>query len=143
MSNQTDIEDKSQQKSQMDKMKQYFKIINSCKTMTFCDNVMKECCYLFRDENFGNKLDSNKYLIAFKNGVYDLKNNIFRAGKPEDFLSKCMNITWDDYKLDDKRVLAVENFLEKVFPDKSLRRFFVDTMSDVFEGGNKKKTVIS
>ena len=142
MSNQTDIEDKSQQKSQMDKMKQYFKIINSCKTTTFCDNVMKECCYLFRDENFGNKLDSNKYLIAFKNGVYDLKNNIFRAGKPEDFLSKCMNITWDDYKLDDKRVLAVENFLEKVFPDKSLRRFFVDTMSDVFEGGNKKKTVI-
>ena len=41
--------------------------------------------------------DSNIYLVCFKNGIYDLKTNIFRSGYPEDFISKCIPINYKVY----------------------------------------------
>uniref|UniRef100_A0A6C0E2P8 SF3 helicase domain-containing protein n=1 Tax=viral metagenome TaxID=1070528 RepID=A0A6C0E2P8_9ZZZZ len=133
--------DKSSQKTYADKMKQMNKLIRDLKTYTFCTNVMNQCGLTFRDEKFEEKLDQNKYLIAFNNGVYDLKSNVFRAGRPEDFLSKSMPIDYVDFDPTDKKVKEVEIFLEKIFPDKSLRNYFIDQSSDIFEGGNKKKTI--
>ena len=137
-----DLGDKSQQKSHIEKFKMFSKIVSSCQATAFKNNVMTEAQFLFRDEKFAAKLNSNKYLIAFKNGVYDLKNNYLRSGKPDDYISKCMNLDYSDFTYEHEKVKDVENFLEKVFPDKSVRNYFIDSMSDVFEGGNKKKIVI-
>ena len=38
-------------------------------------------------------------------------------------------------------VQEVYDFLEKVFPDRSVRDYFLDTSSDVFVGGNPNKLV--
>jgi P4 family phage/plasmid primase-like protien len=84
----------------------------------------------------------NPFLIAFKNGVYDLKLNIFRSGRPEDYLSKFMPIDYINFNKTDKRVLEVYDFLEKVFPDTSVRQYFLDQASDVFVGGNHQKVVV-
>jgi P4 family phage/plasmid primase-like protien len=81
-------------------------------------------------------------LIGFKNGIYDLKINKFRKGKPDDCISKCMPIKYIAYEENDKRLNEVYDFLEKVFPDKSVREYFMDISSDIFEGGNKQKTLI-
>jgi hypothetical protein len=45
---------------------------------------MKECRELFFDEEFTKKVDSNKDLIAFNNGVLDLTTFEFRDGRQED-----------------------------------------------------------
>ena len=102
---------------------------------------MNQCCLTFRDEKFEEKLDQNKYLIAFNNGVYDLKTNVFRAGRPDDFLSKAMPIDYVQFDPHDNKIREVELFFEKIFPDKSLRNYFIDQASDIFEGGNKKKII--
>ena len=43
------------------------------------------------DREFVNKLDIDMSLIGFKNGVFDIKNNIFRSGKPNDYISCITN----------------------------------------------------
>lgn len=133
------IADKTDESSCQLKIKQLQKIISNLKNSPYKSNIMKEACEVFFNKNFKNKLDTNPYLIAFKNGVYDLKLNIFRAGRPEDYLSKSMPISYVNFSKTDKRVIDVYDFLEKVFPDTSIRNYFLDTTSDVFVGGNHQK----
>jgi phage/plasmid-associated DNA primase len=123
------------------KIKQTQKLISNLKNSSYKSHVMREACEVFFNKNFKNKLDSNPFLIGFKNGVYDLKLDLFRTGRPEDYISKQMPINYINFNKTDDRVLAVEDFLEKVFPDTSVRNYFLDTSSDIFEGGNKQKTI--
>jgi len=139
--NGANLSDKAGQKTYTEKIKQYNKVKANCKSDSFQSCVMKQCRIIFRDENFEAKLDQDKYKIVFGNGVYDLKNNVFRCGRPEDYLSKSMPIDYIDFDMDDDKVRSVERFFEQIMPNISLRRYFIDQMSDIFEGGNKKKTV--
>ena len=136
------LADKSEDKSYATKIKQFQKLISNLKNSPYKSNIMNEACEVFFNRDFKQKLDTNPYLIGFKNGIYDLKLNIFRAGIPEDYISKQMPINYINFKKTDKRVLDVYDYLEKVFPDTSVRNYFLDTTSDVFEGGNKQKIII-
>jgi P4 family phage/plasmid primase-like protien len=70
------------------------KLISSLSEKHFRDNVISETKYLFTDDKFLNKLDDvNKHLVAFTNGVFDMHNNLFRKGIPEDYL--CKNVGYD------------------------------------------------
>tara|TARA_Y100000996_G_scaffold414633_1_gene406099 strand:- start:516 stop:3245 length:2730 start_codon:yes stop_codon:yes gene_type:complete len=119
------------------------KMMNNLKSAPYKNNVMKESMEVFYNRHFQKKLDSNKWLVAFQNGVYDLKANKFRDGLPTDYLSIQMGISYNkDLTYEDQSVKDVFEFLEKVFPDKSVRQYFMDTSSDVFVGGNANKHVI-
>lgn len=142
LSNKMVNSDKSEIASLNVKAKQIQKIIQNLKSATFKRSVMIEAMDVFYDKRFKDKLDMNAWIIAFKNGVYDLKLNEFRAGSPEDYLSKCMPIDFIDYSEDDDKVLEIHSFLEKIFPDPSIRTYFMDVASDVFVGGNTQKNVI-
>jgi len=98
--------------------------------------VVHNCMEVFYDEDFESKLDKNPHLFAFRNGVYDLKQHIFRAGRPEDYLSKKAPIDYKEYNIDDEEIQEVLDYLEKIFPDKTLRQYFLDTSSEVFIGKN-------
>lgn len=117
------------------------KMIDNLKRTPFKANVMKECKEVFYNENFHRILDKNPWLIGFKNGVYDLKINKFRAGVPEDYISLQMPIEYSEYSETDKIVQDVYDFFEKIFPDREVRDYFLDISSEVFVGGNRKKHV--
>jgi P4 family phage/plasmid primase-like protien len=117
------------------------KMINNLKQSPYKTNVMKECKEVFYNENFLKNLDKNAWLIGFRNGVYDLKANMFRPGIPEDYLSLQMPIDYSEYSEDDRLVKEVYDFFEKIFPDTDVRNYFMDVASEVFVGGNKKKHV--
>ena len=123
------------------RLKQVHKVIANLKCAPFKCNVMKEAMEVFYDSRFKEKLDKNPYLIGFKNGVYDLKLCIFRPGRPEDFISKCVPINYTEFDESDEEVQNVIEFLNKVFPDSSIRSYFLDTYSDIFVGGNTQKKV--
>ena len=123
------------------RLKQVQKIINNLKASPYKSNIMKEAMEVFYDRRFKQKLDQNPYIIGFKNGVYDLKLNEFRSGRPEDFVNKNMPIEYKEYNESDEIVQNVIEFLIKVFPDESIRTYFLDTYSDIFVGGNKQKKV--
>ena len=48
---------------------------------------MKECKEFFYDKTFIEKLNDQKNLIGFENGVYDLNTSTFRGGLPSDYVS--------------------------------------------------------
>lgn len=135
-------QDKAREAMVQARIKQVQKMISNLKSAPYKNSVMREAIEVFYDPRFREKLDADPYLIAFKNGVYDLRLNTFRPGRPEDFLSKNMPINYVEYSEDDEKVQEVFTFLEQVFPDKSVRKYFLDVSSDIFVGGNHEKIVV-
>ena len=117
------------------------KMISNLKQHPFKNNVMKECKEVFYNDKFMSELNKNRYLIGFRNGVYDLTENKFRPGIPEDYISMQMPIEYSEYSESDNIVREVYDFFEKVFPDKEIREYFMDISSEVFVGGNQRKKV--
>lgn len=124
------------------KIKAVQKMIKNLKSNPFKTNIMKECMETFYRNDFLAKLDCDPYLIAFKNGVYDIKNHVFREGRPTDYLSLKMNINYHDhYKDDGKEIREIEHYFMQIFPDEELRDYFLDSSAEIFIGGNFNKVV--
>ena len=119
------------------------RIEKDLKSAGYKNKIMEEARELFFDENFENLLDADPNLIAFSNGIYDLKSNIFRSGLPGDYISKAMPIKYHpELTVDHPKVKEVMHMLETLFPDPELLDFFLYHYSNIFEGGNKLKAVI-
>jgi P4 family phage/plasmid primase-like protien len=133
--------DKGEEAMYNARLKQVQKMIGNLKSAPYKNNVMKECMEVFYDRRFKEKLDTNPLLFPVKNGVIDLVTNIHRDGRPEDFISKSAPFDYVELSEDDEKVHEVHDYLEKVFPDKSIRKYVKDVLSDVFKGGNHQKHV--
>lgn len=133
--------DSNDEKNFQSRLKQIQTLVRQLKSTPFKRNVMTEAIDIFYNPNFKLKLDTNPYLFGFKNGVYDLKLNIFRSGRPEDYISNHANIDYINFSPTDKKVQEVHDYLLKVFPDTSVRKYFLDQASDIFVGGNHQKVV--
>lgn len=115
-------------------------IVNNLKNVPFKRNVMLEASDLFRDQYFLERLNKNKWLVCFNNGVYDLQRNIFRDGEPNDYISKKMTVNYrEDFTIDSPPVRMAERFFVQIFPDESLRRYFLAIQSEIFVGSNTNK----
>lgn len=75
------------------------------------DNIMKEAREIFYNAEFLDKLDQNKYLMCFNNGVIDFKNQVFRKGYPEDYISKC---TETDYVPIDHSSSKQQEYMQEI-----------------------------
>ena len=107
---------------------------------THKDHVMKEAREFFFDPDikFLDLLDSNPYLLCFKNGVLDIKEKVFRNGRAEDYLSKCTNIDYKklDRVRDAKIIDEINDFMEKLFPLEPLRKYMWQHLASVLVGVN-------
>jgi len=118
----------------------YHRVFTRLKMTSFKANVMKECRELFFDEEFNKKIDANKELIAFNNGVLDMttENFTFRDGKPEDYISFSTGIDYDPARqyYEYPAWPEVEMFIKKVLPDKEVRDYFMKHLATNILGGN-------
>lgn len=118
----------------------YNHVFIQLKKTAFKSNVMKECRELFFDEEFTKKVDSNKDLIAFNNGILDMTASefVFRDGKPEDYISFSTGIDYDPKRnyFDYPDWPEVEMFIQKVLPDNEVREYFMKHLSTNLTGGN-------
>jgi P4 family phage/plasmid primase-like protien len=121
------------------RIKSLTKLMNNCKSAPFKSNIMKECREVFYNKEFAKRLNRDKFKICCANGVYDIKNKVFRAGLPDDYFSIAMPVNYIEFEEHDQRVQAVYRFFEKIFPDKSIRDYFYDITYDIFTGGNYQK----
>jgi P4 family phage/plasmid primase-like protien len=115
-------------------------IIAKLSQTTHKDHILKEAREQFFDPevNFMDLLDSNPYLLSCKNGVIDIKNKVFRAGRAEDYLSKCTNINYTklDRTRDASTIAEIEDFLAKLFPNKALRKYMWQHLASILVGVN-------
>src|SRR5437868_11422437 len=67
-----------------------------------------------RSKHFAKNLDSNKHLIGFTNGVYDIQKDIFRNGEPSDLIS--MNTNYNFISNYTETYNNMMNFLNDILP---------------------------
>jgi len=141
----SDDEEKEQVSKQMQlmlkaKFQEINRAINKLENFTSQNGILKMCEVLFYNEDFYDLLDENPLLIAFKNGVFDFETLTFRKGLQSDYLSKTLNIKYDEsLTLESDEVKLLDDFLFKIFPDKSIRDYFIDQTCEAFRGGNRDK----
>jgi P4 family phage/plasmid primase-like protien len=116
----------------------------SCKLKKTNDksNIFREAGEIFFDEEFVKKMDENRYLMCFSNGVVDIKNKIFRDGYPQDYITKTTGIRYKPFDPLADAVIAgqILTFMEQLFPDKELNRYMWDHLASVLIGENVNQT---
>lgn len=121
------------------KLKSYTEMRMKLKTSRFKENVMRECRELFLDEEFVNKVDENKNLIAFNNGVLDTLKMEFRDGKPEDYISFSTKLDFDEQMphYQHRCWPELQKFINDVLPDPEVRTYFLAYLSTSLSGANE------
>lgn len=113
-------------------------IVTKLARTTDKDHILKEAKELFFDKDikFLDLLDSNPYLLCFENGVLDIKENIFRPGRAEDYISKSTNINYKkiDKVRDDKIINEINDFMAKLFPSEQLRKYMWEHLASTLVG---------
>jgi P4 family phage/plasmid primase-like protien len=124
-----------------DFIKRTAKIITDLKNTVFKNNLLAEAAEIFYNSNsdFLLNLDKNKYLLGFTNGVYDLKNNIFRKTQPDDYISIVLNY---DYEQNPKYIDEVNAVIEKILSNKNIRLYGLKAMATCLSGEMIQKIFI-
>ncbi len=125
------------------KIKIVNKLLANLKSSPFKKNIMCECEELFHDPEFIKQLNQSPYFIHFTNGVLDLKELVFRDGRPKDYIS--MSTGYDfktDCNWDDMEVIETDDYLNKTFPDPILKQYFLEYCANLLKGGNNIKTFL-
>lgn len=108
------------------------------------NNIMRECRDIFYDKHFMDKMDQNPYLLCFNNGVFDFKEQCFRDGSPEDYITKCTNTVYApkdlilNYSVYEAEII---DFMNKLFPIEELREYMWDHLASTLIGVNYSQTV--
>lgn len=112
------------------------------KKTTWKNNIMREARELFYDQHFIQKLDQNPYLLCFNNCVVDFKEKTHRAGRPDDYISKCTNI--DYIPLESGKhgntVNEISSFMDELFPNEELRQYMWEHSASCLVGTNENQT---
>jgi hypothetical protein len=98
---------------QLKRANNVMKIMMNLKKSGFKDRVIKECKNMFYEPLFEEKLDSNRDLIGFDNGVYDLVSGEFREGCPDDYVSLSVGYDYEEYSEDHPSINGILEFYNR------------------------------
>ena len=106
-------------------------------------NIMKEAKEKFYDEQFLEKLDTNPYLLCFKNGVFDFKSMVFRNGVPEDYISKSTHNIYKPFEEYEKThtdiIKEIRQFMKQLFPVPELEKYMWEHLASALMGDAKNQ----
>ena len=121
------------------KCKKILAVIEALDGTAFIEGVMRGCKILFHDSEFNNIVNRNPNLYAFKNGVFDLKLNIFRDGVPDDNITIQSKVNYR--KPNEAELNKITKWLRQLFPNPNIRKYWVRTRVSTFQGGNRDKKI--
>lgn len=110
------------------------------------NNIIREAMELFYDDKFITTVDTNRYLMGFKNGVVDFETKTFRDGYPQDYITKSTGINYIDYT--SKRFGTAEKLIasklielmEQLFPNVNMNNYMWDHLASCTIGVIKNQT---
>ena len=108
--------------------------------------IMGECMEHFYNDELQQKMDENKNLLGFDNGVYDFNEHCFRDGKPEDYVSFSTNNDYEPFDENNEEHIKIkaeiDDFMEKVFPNPELREYMWDHAASTLIGENRNQKFV-
>lgn len=124
------------------KMTNIRKLINKLRRGAFKSSIMDQCKLLFLDKKFEEKLDANKDLLGFDNGVYDLKGGYFREGMPDDFITFSVGYDYENYTIDHPYVKEVLSYFHTIQRESPMKEYLLILLSSYISGHNKDQQFI-
>ena len=118
------------------------KIMTNLKKSGFKSRIMTECAHLFIDSKFEEKLDSNRDLLGFDNGVFDLKDGKFREGSPDDYITFSVGYDYEEYNMKHPYVGEINAYFAKVQRDEIMREYVLTLLASYLDGHNKQQKFI-
>lgn len=105
-----------------DEYKNLNDLIRSTGNANFKKGVLEEMKEYFYDHDFRNKLDANPNIIAFTNGIWDLKEGKFRKSTPSDYVSMSVNYPFIEEINEDYKEMVVK-YWETLHPNPEQRDY--------------------
>lgn len=117
------------------KVKKINELALSLKKTQFKNNVMTEAVEYFTDNKFEKKLNQNRFLIGFNNGIYDLKKMEFRDGNPDDYINITVDYDFDPNATNDK----LNEVIEQILPNENVRKYVLKIFGSCLSGEVKNQ----
>jgi phage/plasmid-associated DNA primase len=116
----------------MTKIRQIRHIMNGIGKARKIRDVMETAQTIFSVENnpegdFVSRLDMNRHLIGFNNGIFDLKYNEFRDGRVDDYVT--MTVGYDYVPHHTHMYEGLERFIEDIQPNRDERDYMLTYLS--------------
>ena len=109
---------------------------------SFWHKVIREYAVLTYRPNFVDNLDSNPALICFTNGIYDADQNVFRNGRPEDYVSRCVGYEYVPFDKKNPIARDIKKFLSELQPNKGMRQYLMRALSNCLNPNNKENICV-
>lgn len=115
-----------------------FAIAHKLKMTVFKSSMLRECQELFLrgEKEFYDQLDTKMNLIGFDDGIYDLDEGIFRAGRPEDLVTMTTRYTFPR----ESNYVArkyINNFMDSICSSPELKEYLLNVMAYALHGERK------
>jgi hypothetical protein len=126
-------------------IKQITKLLDITKkfdTVVYKYKIMKSYSYMCIDNDFPNKLNNNKNLIAFNNGVYDLTKSEFRITNPSDNISLSVGYDFKEYDEFDVIFDDVYKLLSKIIVNKDTLEYLMNIFASIISNRSNYKKYI-
>jgi len=129
----------------------------------YVNGLMKNVRDLFYKKEVMEKFDTDTSILGFENGIYDLKSNVFREGRPEDYITMTTRVHLPvkecdmPIKLDDmiksfdtpdlnafpemkhyrKYYDDMDSFIDKIVPIPSVKEYTLKFLAKCLSGENR------
>ena len=120
------------------------KIIYNLEQTPFKRHILQEAIVMFKnyDRDFYSKLDSNLDLICFENGVYDLKERVFREAKSNDYITFSTGYDYIPFDSEHPIVGEIFTFFEQIMTDAEVREYLLRILARSLSGKPDEKFYI-
>ena len=116
----------------------YLKRILSLRSVKYKETLIKGIIGYVQVEN--DLWDLKDDLLGFRNGVYDLCKNTFRAGTYEDYIT--MIIDYDYSKSPKEQLKWVDQYFKKIMPADDERELLLLLISTMFSGRHLERFIV-
>jgi P4 family phage/plasmid primase-like protien len=118
-------------------------IIPKLKNKSYKDAIMSEAKGLFYNKDFEQKLNERHELIGFENGVMDLEQNIFREGRPDDYITFSTKSKYIENHEEKKEYKEIMTFLKQIYLKDEMVHYILKERAQMLHGDNTEERIFA
>jgi P4 family phage/plasmid primase-like protien len=117
------------------------KIIKQLKSTGFKSTIIVEAGHIFYKWNseFENFLDKKLHLFGCNNGVFDLDADVFRDGRPNDYITMSCGYDYDTNAQHEEDIMTI---LGQIMPIENIAHYLLKSFGSCLSGYTKKQKVL-
>lgn len=132
-----DVFGKSGVQNKDKKVKAIGDVISKLDTSGFQSQILDQCSIILcrQDREFLDLMDTRRDLLGFDNGVYDLRNSVFRKAGPLEYVTKSVGYSYDEHLMNDPVITQkTQQFLDLVFPHVEVQEYVLKFLGSCLAG---------